>query len=103
MYCERGGGVRWVTCAALLSLAFLVHLTTPMILVPACAVYHPFHLDPSTLIATNTNGIAAGNTLEEAILSMERNREYVVYRDAETDRLSVLLRRRDGHFDLVEG
>ncbi len=41
-------------------------------------------------------------TLEEAILSMERNREYVVYRDAETDRLAVLLRRRDGNFDLVE-
>ena len=29
--------------------------------------------------------------------------DYLVYRDAETDRVSVLLRRRDGHFDLVEG
>lgn len=37
------------------------------ILVPACAVYHPFHLDPCTLIATNTNGIASGNTIEEAV------------------------------------
>jgi putative sigma-54 modulation protein len=41
-------------------------------------------------------------TLDEAILEMEGNRDYLVYRDAETDRLSVLLRRRDGHYDLVE-
>lgn len=41
-------------------------------------------------------------TLEEALLVIEDGRDYVVYRDAETDRLSVLLRRRDGHFDLVE-
>jgi putative sigma-54 modulation protein len=40
-------------------------------------------------------------TLEEALLEME-NREYVVYRDAETDCVSVLVRRRDGHFDLIE-
>jgi putative sigma-54 modulation protein len=41
-------------------------------------------------------------TLDEAIMEMENDRDYLVYRDAETDRLSVLLRRRDGHFDLVE-
>lgn len=41
-------------------------------------------------------------TLEEALLAMEGDRDYLVYRDAETDRVSVLLRRRDGHFDLVE-
>ena len=40
-------------------------------------------------------------TLEEALLEMEK-REYVVYRDAETDRVRVLVRRRDGHFDLIE-
>ncbi|MGB9454552.1 MAG: ribosome-associated translation inhibitor RaiA [Bryobacteraceae bacterium] len=40
-------------------------------------------------------------TLEEALLEMG-NREYVVYRDAETDRVSVLVRRRDGNFDLIE-
>ena len=40
-------------------------------------------------------------TLDEALLEMD-NREYVVYRDAETDRVSVLVRRRDGHFDLIE-
>lgn len=40
-------------------------------------------------------------TLEEALLAIE-DRDYVVYRDAETDRVAVLVRRRDGHFDLVE-
>ena len=42
-------------------------------------------------------------TLDEALLEMDKNRDYLVYRDAETDRVSVLVRRRDGHFDLVEG
>lgn len=41
-------------------------------------------------------------TLDEAVLEMENDRDYLVYRDADTDRLSVLMRRRDGHFDLVE-
>ena len=42
-------------------------------------------------------------TLEEAVLEMDKSRDYLVYRDAETDRISVLVRRRDGNFDLVEG
>jgi putative sigma-54 modulation protein len=41
-------------------------------------------------------------TLDEALLEMESKRDYLVYRDAETDRLAVLVRRRDGNFDLVE-
>jgi putative sigma-54 modulation protein len=41
-------------------------------------------------------------TVEEAILEMDASRNYMVYRDAETDKVSVLVRRRDGHFDLVE-
>ena len=41
-------------------------------------------------------------TLDEAILEMEKDHDYLVYRDAGNDRLSVLLRRRDGHFDLIE-
>jgi putative sigma-54 modulation protein len=40
-------------------------------------------------------------TVEEAVLEIGRNLDYLVYRDAETDQLAVLLRRRDGHFDLV--
>jgi putative sigma-54 modulation protein len=42
-------------------------------------------------------------TLEEAVLEMEKKRDYVVYRDSETDRVQVLVRRPDGNFDLVEG
>jgi putative sigma-54 modulation protein len=41
-------------------------------------------------------------TLDEALLEMENDRDYLVYRDAETDRVCVLVRRRDGHYDLVE-
>ncbi|MCC6861082.1 MAG: ribosome-associated translation inhibitor RaiA [Bryobacterales bacterium] len=42
--------------------------------------------------------------LEEALLEIQRNKtlDYVVYRDIESDRVCVLLRRRDGNFDLVE-
>ena len=40
-------------------------------------------------------------TIEEAMLEID-GRDYVVYRDAESDRLSVLIRRRDGNFDLIE-
>jgi putative sigma-54 modulation protein len=42
-------------------------------------------------------------TLDEAMLEMEENRDYVVYRDAEKEGVSVLVRRRDGNFDLIEG
>ncbi len=41
-------------------------------------------------------------TLDEAMLEMDEKRDYMVYRDADTDRVHVLLRRRDGNFDLVE-
>ena len=41
-------------------------------------------------------------TLDEALLEMEKDRDYLVYRDAEKECVSVLVRRRDGHFDLIE-
>jgi putative sigma-54 modulation protein len=41
-------------------------------------------------------------TLEEALLQMDNTRDYMVYRDSETDKIAVLVRRRDGNFDLVE-
>lgn len=45
-------------------------------------------------------------TLDEALLEMDGTRngkpDYLVFRDASSDRLSVLLRRRDGNFDLIE-
>jgi putative sigma-54 modulation protein len=41
-------------------------------------------------------------TLEEAVLEMENDLPYVVYRDADRNCLSVLLRRADGNYDLIE-
>jgi putative sigma-54 modulation protein len=41
-------------------------------------------------------------TLDEAVLEMEGGRDYVVYHDADKESVSVLVRRRDGHFDLIE-
>jgi putative sigma-54 modulation protein len=41
-------------------------------------------------------------TVDEALMQMEDGRSYLVYRDADRDSVSVLLRRKDGHFDLVE-
>jgi putative sigma-54 modulation protein len=41
-------------------------------------------------------------TLDEALIEID-GRDYLVYRDAQTDRVNVLIRRRDGNFDLVEG
>lgn len=41
-------------------------------------------------------------TLEEAILEMENKLPYFVYRDTDRNCLSVLVRRDDGNFDLIE-
>ncbi len=41
-------------------------------------------------------------TVEEAMLEMGTTVDYVVYRDSDRDCLSVLVRRADGHFDLIE-
>jgi putative sigma-54 modulation protein len=40
-------------------------------------------------------------TLDEAMIEIDA-RPYVVYRDAEKDSVSVLIRRSDGGFDLIE-
>ena len=40
-------------------------------------------------------------TLDEAILEIDA-RPYIVYRGSEKDSISVLIRREDGNFDLVE-
>jgi putative sigma-54 modulation protein len=50
----------------------------------------------------NRHGESKPMTLDEALLEMEQGRDYLVYRDSETDRVSVLVRRRDGNLDLVE-
>jgi putative sigma-54 modulation protein len=50
----------------------------------------------------NNRGGNKPMTLEEAILEMEVSQDYMVYRDSQTDRVAVLMRRPDGHFDLIE-
>jgi putative sigma-54 modulation protein len=50
----------------------------------------------------NGDGRRKPMTLDEAVLEMDQNRDYLVYRDAEHEGLSVLVRRRDGHYDLIE-
>jgi putative sigma-54 modulation protein len=41
-------------------------------------------------------------TLDEAMLEMTDGHDYLVYRDAKTDKVCTLLRRGDGHLDLIE-
>ncbi len=41
-------------------------------------------------------------TLEEALLEMDGHTDYVVYRNSQSNCLSVLIKRPDGNFDLIE-
>jgi putative sigma-54 modulation protein len=41
-------------------------------------------------------------TLDEALMEAEGTSDYVVYRDSSKNCLSVLVRRQDGNFDLIE-
>jgi len=41
-------------------------------------------------------------TLDEAMMHLENGAEYVAYRDADREGMSVLVRRKDGNFDLIE-
>jgi len=50
----------------------------------------------------NHNDGSKPMTLEEAMLEMEESQDYMVYRDAQTERVKVLMRRPDGNFDLIE-
>ena len=54
------------------------------------------------IFRVNYNDDRKPMTLEEAILEMEGEQDYIVYRDSDRNCLSVLLRRADGNFDLIE-
>ena len=68
----------------------------------------PAKRSPPRSVIFRVNGVGRRKpmTLDEALLEMDKNRDYLVYRDADRDDerqgLSVLVRRRDGHFDLIE-
>jgi len=60
--------------------------------------------EPSPVVhRVNNHETRKPMTVEEAILELDGKKDYLVYRDAKTNRVSVLMRRKDGHFDLVEG
>jgi putative sigma-54 modulation protein len=54
------------------------------------------------IFRVNHNNGSKPMTLEEAMLEMDDSQDYMVYRDAQTERVQVLMRRPDGHFDLIE-
>ena len=68
----------------------------------AAAEPEPDGVKPGRVYRVNNHERRKPMTLDEALLEMDKNRDYMVYRDSETDRVHVLLRRRDGNFDLVE-
>jgi putative sigma-54 modulation protein len=57
---------------------------------------------PKRIFRVNPSDGSKPMTLEEAMLEMEASQDYLVYRDAQTDRITVLMRRPDGNFDLIE-
>lgn len=63
--------------------------------VPACAVYYPYY--PSSdlqLFRFHTNGIASGNTIEEAIL-------HALFEDIERDAWSIAEFHNHANADIV--
>ena len=57
---------------------------------------------PSKVVRASAKSNGKPMTVDEALLAMEEDRDYLVYRDAGTDKVHVLIRRRDGNVDLVE-
>ena len=55
------------------------------------------------IFRVNHHGQNKPMTLEEAMMEMDKSKDYLVYQDSEKGRTSMLVRRRDGHFDLIEG
>lgn len=66
------------------------------------AVAAPAVSKPAKVVKATSKSNGKPMTLDEAMLAMESGDDYMVYRDATTDKVSVLIRRRDGKVDLVE-
>jgi putative sigma-54 modulation protein len=58
--------------------------------------------DAKKIFRVNGVGRRKPMTLDEAVLEMDNTRDYLVYRDTQREGVSVLVRRRDGNFDLIE-
>lgn len=57
---------------------------------------------PSKVVRASGRASGKPMTVDEALIAMEDDRDYLVYRDAGSDKVHVLIRRRDGKVDLVE-
>ena len=57
---------------------------------------------PSKVVRASGRANGKPMTVDEALIAMEDDRDYLVYRDAGSDKVHVLIRRRDGKVDLVE-
>lgn len=57
---------------------------------------------PARVVKAASRANGKPMTLEEAMLAMEDGRDYLLYRDTDTDKLQILIRRGDGAVDLVE-
>jgi putative sigma-54 modulation protein len=62
----------------------------------------PVAADAKRIFRVNGVGRRKPMTLDEAVLEMDNTRDYLVYRDTQREGVSVLVRRRDGNFDLIE-
>ena len=69
---------------------------------PAAASERGEKSAPVNVFRVNHHDQRKPMTLDEAMLEMEEDRDYMVYRDAQKETVTVLVRRRDGHFDLIE-
>lgn len=57
---------------------------------------------PARVVRANAKSNGKPMTFDEAMLAIEDGKDYVVYRDAGSDQVHVLIRRSDGKVDLVE-
>jgi hypothetical protein len=57
---------------------------------------------PATRVYRVTSSRRKPMTTEEAVLMIDGKSNHLVFRNADTDNLAVLVRRSDGHFDLIE-
>jgi putative sigma-54 modulation protein len=57
---------------------------------------------PARIVRAAAKSNGKPMTFDEAVLAIEEGRDYVVYRDASSDEVRVLIKRSDGKVDLVE-
>lgn len=57
---------------------------------------------PARVVRAGSKSNGKPMTIDEAMLAMDEKRDYLVYRDASTEAVRVLVRRRDGLVDLIE-